>query len=1455
MNDEESNSTESIYILDYTKVYIHDEMTQTNKLTLISCEETEHPLWDEFRLIEELVCNSSYKQSKNGRSHICLITEKRGTYINNFAVINSVLQTLSSCFLLRKDLFSENQYLSDEINLIADILNNMEEEKYSVDFSVFKIFTQSISPSLILRNILNPEVFGFDFNVGSQTFSETVSRLKTDETIEDFIKNNNRYNPKAFIIFKLDRYNNDEYTFPMYLEFKDDTFYYYFYLQAVTTKHGESYKTYTRYLCGKKFVSYQKIYLSPNSISDPKLQIQDDYDAKRSQLCLYFCFKSKHNENIEQNHDNSNQDTNANNHNDADEVKDSGDNNDADDNNDEDDSNDEDEGNYSDTDDYNDMDAEINDDINSEIGDERPYNEMNSENATEVNEIQLNDMLNNLPKLHFDHLNRSPCYFSDQELQEILNFLIRNNNVPQQTKISYSAIAKKLQLGYWTIYRWSKKLLQDREYNPKINIRSKQKMTPELESIILFIIQYHYIEEGFYINSFILKNIALRCSIEFEDLMLKDGFTASDQWCRTFRNKFDIVFRAMHANRGCSPDNLSEEEIKKFQALKESLIIQHSEDPYISHLINIDETKWWEHPKFGLTFAFKGAKRVVYKKFDEKACLTAIATVTSKGNKLPLVLLVETENEMNNIKKDFPTVNVFYSSSGWSDENSMTKYLQIVREFYNKFYSQQSIEAQNYYKEHYQIDLVYDSFPSHVSAIEVAKRLGFNIHLVPVGATGRCQPLDQNVFGALKGLANTLYWNKFLKNRNSPLNRINSIRILYDAWDLVSEKTITMGWEVYDQIVNESKYDHTSIFNDLVNKYGDIYIYERIMNINSKFLEQDDENTDKYILNPSRNYSHPVEKIVNNLIFIQKTGLMENHETVHECWSDFHDRQLEISTIKLHGETSLKTFITLLLPAPNTYSTNFSTLTSCLYNLVSCFYSGANCSLFLKDDELLNLKECFKEHLECMTGHCYGCNFDSIKKFDKIISPSLILRNILNPEVFGFDFNVGSQTFSETVSRLKTDETIEDFIKNNNRYNPKAFIIFKLDRYNNDEYTFPMYLEFKDDTFYYYFYLQAVTTKHGESYKTYTRYLCGKKFVTYKNIFVRPDKTKFDLPRLNDTYPSSHSYIALYFCFKLPHKQNAQSVSPQTRVQLQANQTTQSVSPQTRVQLQANQTTQSVSPQTRVQLQANQSARSDLDIRINLSFIRVLDNSIMTGLENDSYICFAIALIQVLLHIKPFMDIIDKNLNNIICQQISNIAKKVKAKQKHATEEITKILQQFGMASTQNTYQDTYELFCEMINSLSEINEIDHMFRINEETSDASVFCAEILLTVSNPCFCANNLQMQLFPCILTICLEWNYTPEYNSMDKIFPYEITKNEVHYILFGIIVHQGDRSPHQLDDHYDSHYVSFIRQKNANANIQIVKFDDSRVTVLTERTASLQITKKAGGRFLLFYFKID
>jgi hypothetical protein len=159
----------------------------------------------------------------------------------------------------------------------------------------------------------------------------------------------------------------------------------------------------------------------------------------------------------------------------------------------------------------------------------------------------------------------------------------------------------------------------------------------------------------------------------------------------------------------------------------------------LDHILNFDESNSYLVMAGDETVANVGQESVhQYTGWDTKANFTFFGTVAADGTKWPLVLLAKEKAQRCHKQLGVHSIDhiVWHSASGWCTENLMFLYLKGIHKI---------LDGEP-------ICPLMDQYTTHVTdaVVFTAWELGIYIIWIPNGATGRYQPLDKRVFGALK---------------------------------------------------------------------------------------------------------------------------------------------------------------------------------------------------------------------------------------------------------------------------------------------------------------------------------------------------------------------------------------------------------------------------------------------------------------------------------------------------------------------------------------------------------------------------------------------------------------------------------------------------------------------------------------------------------------------------------
>jgi hypothetical protein len=206
-------------------------------------------------------------------------------------------------------------------------------------------------------------------------------------------------------------------------------------------------------------------------------------------------------------------------------------------------------------------------------------------------------------------------------------------------------------------------------------------------------------------------------------------------------------------------------------------------------VVNYDETEWWIIPQGLLCWAPVG-QEVVSVTIDgnDKDAITALASVTAASEKLPLFLIAKgrtprvEHSQLGDSEKHWTA----HSPSGWATKETFRTYLERLREWYGH---------------EDPIHLALDCYSVHRSQEirDDAIGLGIELHFIPAGWTDELQPLDRDIFGALKSISRRLFHRQRMQD-NSPLKRSDAAMFVREAWEITEVHIIEKGWGVYEDV-------------------------------------------------------------------------------------------------------------------------------------------------------------------------------------------------------------------------------------------------------------------------------------------------------------------------------------------------------------------------------------------------------------------------------------------------------------------------------------------------------------------------------------------------------------------------------------------------------------------------------------------------------------------------------
>jgi hypothetical protein len=257
------------------------------------------------------------------------------------------------------------------------------------------------------------------------------------------------------------------------------------------------------------------------------------------------------------------------------------------------------------------------------------------------------------------------------------------------------------------------------------------------------------------------------------------NFKCSTTSLTRFLKRNGLSFRR---GRPCRRPDIDEEETEQF-----TITFHMSLEIFgLGAMVNFDESNWRLVKSAERTVAQRDAesvKRCV--NGDVKAAFTFFASVVADGTKLSLVLIAKGKNALYHRQLEthgsFPH-EVWHSQNGWCNEVLMVQWLEWLRE-------QIAVP---------EICLVLDQFDAHDTRRihEAANSRNIHIVLISKSGTGRYQPRDRRVFGALKAKGRAKWTRQYEANPGVICTRSMAADLLLTCWAEPDQSCVLAGWDL-----------------------------------------------------------------------------------------------------------------------------------------------------------------------------------------------------------------------------------------------------------------------------------------------------------------------------------------------------------------------------------------------------------------------------------------------------------------------------------------------------------------------------------------------------------------------------------------------------------------------------------------------------------------------------------
>jgi hypothetical protein len=325
--------------------------------------------------------------------------------------------------------------------------------------------------------------------------------------------------------------------------------------------------------------------------------------------------------------------------------------------------------------------------------------------------------------------------------------------------------------------------------------------TDEQELLLCERIQTEFLDNQLLFTDHDFRNLAIAAYYNWnpidaasEQLTAKD-FHGSNGFIHNFKQRHSFSSRRSHYKRRPAQTSPATLEKTRRWILSIRSLVQYRQEE-LSYVVNCDETCWRLYPNGILTWAKKGADGVSLDiRGNEKASITALATITAENTKLPLFIIAKGKTkraeatQLGNIKEHRGD----HSVNGWTTAETMSRYLWWLRELYPPVRTP-------FGKKALPIDLILDCYPAHLTMAvrREAAKLKIQLHFVPIGMTDKLQPLDRRVFGCLTATARAEYRRFSAAHPGEKVRTPDAVRMLIHSWEHLSLAAVEAAWSVYD---------------------------------------------------------------------------------------------------------------------------------------------------------------------------------------------------------------------------------------------------------------------------------------------------------------------------------------------------------------------------------------------------------------------------------------------------------------------------------------------------------------------------------------------------------------------------------------------------------------------------------------------------------------------------------
>ena len=349
-----------------------------------------------------------------------------------------------------------------------------------------------------------------------------------------------------------------------------------------------------------------------------------------------------------------------------------------------------------------------------------------------------------------------------------------------------------------TISGWYKKYQEDEAWRPTAKKRdlNRRIFLPEQEAAIKKHLIDEYISKQKPLTIDTIRTVMF--NYVYEDMEpLSDGVVTAPDKNLSFKCSRHFIMNFLRrnglSNRVCTAERrpqIDPIQVDGFQALLKEAI----EDNSNKIILNADETQWrvLMPPKRSVAKVGQDSVKLNIDG-DKKAGFTILATISSDGEKLPLVFIAKGKSKSchkqlgTHPKFEFI---VYHSQSGWITEEIFCEYLIWI---------QSIIQNKKIY-------LIVDQYGSHFGSDAMAKAKELNINLIPVpkGGTAEYQPLDRGIFGIMKAKGKSKWTRICHNNPSKKWDKQTAVHIALQCWKQITKTQILKAWNFEAGVISSA---------------------------------------------------------------------------------------------------------------------------------------------------------------------------------------------------------------------------------------------------------------------------------------------------------------------------------------------------------------------------------------------------------------------------------------------------------------------------------------------------------------------------------------------------------------------------------------------------------------------------------------------------------------------------